>query len=72
LLYNNDKLDENKNSLIISYSRTINIIFGYYPYLEKIHNIILEIKNNLNPKMKNYQCKRRYDRLEILFIKKDI
>jgi quercetin dioxygenase-like cupin family protein len=50
----NDKLNENKNSLIVSYSRTINIIFGYYPYPEKIHSIILEIKNNLSPKMENF------------------
>jgi len=54
LIDKNNKLNENKNSLTISYSRTINIIFGYYPYPEKIHDIILQIKNNLNPKMENY------------------
>lgn len=50
----NDQLNENKNSLNISYLRTVNIIFGHYPYPERIHNFIIEIKNNLDPKMENY------------------
>ena len=50
----NNKLNENKNSLNITYSRTINIIVGYYPYPEMIHSFIMEIKNNLNTEMKNY------------------
>jgi hypothetical protein len=50
----NDKLNENKNSLIITYPRTVNIIFGNYPFPEIIHKFILDIKNNLDDKMKNY------------------
>jgi|TARA_R100000005_G_C4984881_1_gene193491 hypothetical protein len=50
----NNKLNENKNSLNITYSRTVNIIVGYYPYPEMIHSFIMEIKNNLNTEMKNY------------------
>ena len=50
----NNKLNENKNSLNITYSRTVNIIVGYYPYPEMIHSFIMEIKNNLNSEMKNY------------------
>tara|TARA_R100001509_G_scaffold660_2_gene684 strand:- start:92 stop:688 length:597 start_codon:yes stop_codon:yes gene_type:complete len=50
----NNKLNENKNSLNITYSRTVNIIFGHYPYPDIVHNFIIEIKNNLNLKMKNY------------------
>jgi len=50
----NNKLDESKNSLTISYLRTVNIIFGYYPYPDKIHNFILEIKNNLKKENENF------------------
>ena len=50
----NNKLNENKNSLNITYSRTVNIIVGYYPYPEMIHSFIMEIKNNLNTEMKNH------------------
>ena len=44
LINKNNKLNENKNSLVITYPRTVHIIFGNYPYPEKIHNFILEIK----------------------------
>ncbi len=50
----NNKLNETRSSLNITYPRNINIIFGHYSYPEIIHNFILGIKNNLNPKMKNY------------------
>ncbi len=50
----NNKLNENKNSLNITYPRTVNIIVGYYPYPEMIHNFIIDIKNNLNTEMQNY------------------
>ena len=55
LIDKNNKLNENKNSLTVSYLRTVNIIFGYYPYPEVIHNFIIDIKNNLDPKMENYK-----------------
>jgi hypothetical protein len=54
LLTKNNKLNENKNSLTITYPRTVNIIFGNYPYPEIIHNFIMLIKSNLNPNMANY------------------
>ena len=44
----NNKLDLNVNSLNITYSRTINIIYGNYPYPHIIHNFILDLKNNLD------------------------
>ena len=50
----NNKLNEHKNSLTITYPRTVNIIFGHYPYLENIHNLIINIKNNINKDMTNY------------------
>jgi hypothetical protein len=50
----NNKLNENKNSLNITYPRTVNIIVGHYPYPEIIHNFIIDIKNNLSTEMKNY------------------
>lgn len=53
-LNKNDKLNENKNSLSITYPRTVNIIYGNYPYPDVIHNFILDIKNNLDPSMENY------------------
>ena len=53
-LYKNNKLNEVKTSLTISYTRTINIIYGNYPYPHVIHNFILEVKKNLDSKMDNY------------------
>jgi len=50
----NDQLGEHKNSLNVTYPRSVNIIFGTYPYPEIIHKFIMDIKHNLNPKMKNY------------------
>ena len=50
----NDQLSEHKNSLNVTYPRSVNIIFGTYPYPDVIHNFMISIKNNLNPKMKNY------------------
>ena len=54
LINKNNKLNQNINSLNVTYPRTVNIIFGHYPYPDKVHNMILEIKNNLDPKMDNY------------------
>jgi quercetin dioxygenase-like cupin family protein len=54
LLNKNNKLKEDKTSLNITYPRTVNIIFGNYPYPEIIHNFIMSIKSNLSPNMNNY------------------
>ena len=54
LLDKNNKLSEHKNSLTITYPRTVNIIFGNYPYPDALHNFIIEIKNNIDPKLENY------------------
>jgi len=54
ILNKNNKLEENKNSINITYPRTVNIIFGNYPYIDVINNLIIDIKNNLDPSMKNY------------------
>ena len=54
LFTKNNPLSEEKNSLNITYPRTVNIIFGNYPYPEIIHNLMIEIKSNLDPNMKNY------------------
>lgn len=50
----NNQLNENRNSLNISYFRNVNIICGNYPYPEIIHKFIMDIKHNLDPKMENY------------------
>ena len=54
LIDKNNKLNQNTNSLNVTYPRTVNIVYGHYPYPDKVHNIILEIKNNLDPNMDNY------------------
>jgi hypothetical protein len=54
LLNKKNKLNESRESLNISYTRHVNIIFGHYPYPEIIHNFIIGIKSNLNPELKNY------------------
>jgi hypothetical protein len=50
----NNKLNETKNTLTVTYPRTINILLGHYPYPDIVHNFILDIKNNLDPDKKNY------------------
>jgi len=50
----NSKLNQNKNSINISYLRKVNIIFGNYCYPDVINNFLINIKNNINPKLKNY------------------
>jgi len=54
LITKNNKLNEVRNSLTITYPRTINILHGNYPYPHVVHNFILDIQNNLDPAMKNY------------------
>ena len=54
LIDKNNKLNEQRNSITITYPRSVNIIFGHYPYPEKLHNFILQIKNNLNKEMDSY------------------
>ena len=53
-LNKNNKVSKHSNSLNVSYMRNVNIIFGHYPYLDIIHNFILDIKNNLDSSMDNY------------------
>ena len=50
----NNKLSEIKNSISITYPRTVDILLGHYPYPDIVHNFILDIKNNLDPDFKNY------------------
>jgi len=54
LFNKNNKISEQKNTLYITYPRTVSIIFGHYSYPDIIHNLLMDIKNNLDPKMKNY------------------
>jgi hypothetical protein len=50
----NNKLNESKSSLNVTYPRNVNIIFGNYPHPDVIHNFIISIKNNIDKKMSNY------------------
>ena len=50
----NNKLNQNKNSINVSYPRNVNIIFGNYAYPNIINNFLIQIKNNINPKLNNY------------------
>ena len=54
LLDKDNKLNEDRNSINVSYTRHINIIFGNYPYPDAIHNFIMSIKSNLDSSMNNY------------------
>ena len=54
ILNRNNQLNEEKNCLSITYPRTVNIIFGNYPYPDVIHNLMIAIKQNLNSDMENY------------------
>tara|TARA_R110000851_G_scaffold216222_3_gene369133 strand:- start:217 stop:834 length:618 start_codon:yes stop_codon:yes gene_type:complete len=50
----NNKLSEERNSITVTYPRTVSLIYGHYPYVEDIHNFLIEIKNNIDPEMQNY------------------
>lgn len=54
LLDKNNKLNEDRNSINVSYTRHVNIIFGNYPYPDIIHNFMVSIKSNLDPNMNKY------------------
>ena len=54
LLDKNNKLNEDRNSINVSYTRHVNIIFGNYPYPDIIHNLLMSIKSNLDPNMNNH------------------
>lgn len=43
-----DPVPTHSQSLSITYPRTINIVYGYYPYMHDIHNFILEIKEKIS------------------------
>ena len=47
----NSKTGECRTSLNITYPRTVNIIFGHFPYPEIVHGYIIDIKNNLKESM---------------------
>lgn len=38
-------------SIVITYPRKIQIVFGHYPYPEEIHNLMIEIKQNIDEKI---------------------
>lgn len=46
----NNPILSHSHSLTITYPRRINIIHGNYPFAEDIHNLIIEIKNNISEK----------------------
>jgi len=54
LLDRDNKLNEDRNSINVSYTRHVNIIFGNYPYPDAIHNFIMSIKSNLDSSMNSY------------------
>ena len=54
LLDRNHTLDEGRNSINVSYMRSVNIIFGHYPYPDVINNMLIQIKNNLDSKLENF------------------
>ena len=49
----NNKLNEHRNSLDITYPRRVNIIYGNYPYPEILNYFMIKIRDNLDVKMKN-------------------
>ena len=50
----NNKLDESRSSITISYLRDVNIIYGNFPYPDVTNNLIIAIKNNLSKENNNY------------------
>ena len=54
LLNRYNKIDENRHSFVCTYPRTVNIIYGNYPYPERINDFILEIKKNVVHEMTDH------------------
>ena len=50
----NNELNSHSSSFNITYPRNANIIFGNYPFPDRVHNLKLSIKSNIDPNMKNY------------------
>ena len=46
-ILDNNVFNEQKNTLRITYPRTVDIVFGMYPFPDKINNFIIDTKNNL-------------------------
>ena len=46
----NDPILTHSHSLTVTYPRRISITYGNYPFIEDIHNLIIEIKNNISEK----------------------
>ena len=46
--------DQNRNSINVSYLRSVNIIFGNYSFPDILNNFLIKIKNNLDPELENY------------------
>ena len=46
----NDPILTHSHSLTVTYTRRISITYGNYPFIEDIHNLIIEIKNNISEK----------------------
>ena len=53
ILDKSNNVQEQITSLNVTYKRSVNIIFGHYPFPEEIHNFIIDIKNNIDPSI-NY------------------
>lgn len=54
LIDRKNKLVETQSSLTITYPRKIQIIFGNYPFIDHIHNLIIDINNNLSLELENF------------------
>ena len=50
----NNELNSHSSSFNITYPRNANIIFGNYPFPDRISNLKLNIKSNIKTEMKNY------------------
>ncbi len=65
----NNVLDKNNQSIVVSYNRTVSIPFGNYPYPEDIHNLIILIKQNVDEKS-SYACNVKARRTDWDFFSK--
>jgi len=50
----NQLISSHSSSLNITYPREVSIVFGNYPFPEKIHNLMIKVKSGVDPTMKNY------------------
>tara|TARA_E500000318_G_scaffold55367_1_gene51451 strand:- start:495 stop:1115 length:621 start_codon:yes stop_codon:yes gene_type:complete len=47
-------INSHSSSFSVTYPRDVNIVFGHYPFPERVHNLRMKVKSGVDSKMKNF------------------